>query len=153
MRDIAPAAAETLLAVGRAMRSATEPWWLIGSAAMALHGARPIEIADVDLMVSRKDALPLLKRLGARPLGDTGNELFRSAIFGRWTEPPLIVEIMADFSVRTEGGWQPVWPETRETVRFGQEILYVPSVAELIAQCCLFGRPKDGEREKILREL
>jgi hypothetical protein len=142
---------DTLLMVADAMALAQAPWWIIASAAAALHGAE-MQVADVDLLVGMADGEALLARLGLssdpRP-----SERFRSDLFARWTAPPLPVEIMAGFHVLDGAEWRPVCPATRIVRRLGHTTLYAPSVAELIEHGLLFGRPKDLARATILQRL
>ena len=42
------ALAQTLEMLGQAARDLTDDWWLIGSAAVALHGGRIPHVKDVD---------------------------------------------------------------------------------------------------------
>ena len=42
--------------VAAALRGARDPWWVIGSAAARLHGAET-PVADVDVLLSERDAL------------------------------------------------------------------------------------------------
>jgi hypothetical protein len=128
-------------------------WWLFGSAAMALHGAGPIAVRDVDLLVSRADAPLLLGRLGLPLAPGAPSERFRSAVFATWTEPPLDVEILAGFRARVGEGWQEVRPRTRQPAALPFGTVYMPDVPELIGLCRMFGRPKDRERERLLRAL
>ncbi len=142
---------ESLAQVADAMRAARDPWWVIASAAMALHGAHPIQVADVDLLASERDAEALIATLGLVPAQLGGTPLFRSALFARWETPPLPVEIMAGFAVHTADGWIPVRPATRLEKRIDGRRLFVPSADELIAHCRLFGRPKDEERAALMQ--
>ncbi len=148
-----PALRETLHLVAEAARPARDPWWIIASAAMALHGAAPITVADVDLLTSERDAADLLARLDLTPEPPGGTDRFRSAIFARWEAPPVPVEIMAGFHVRTASGWRPIVPATRIARRLKDATLFIPSVDELIAHCRLYGRPKDAERAAIMQRL
>ena len=58
--DLSPDLEETLAEVGDLAADASEPWWIIGSAAVALHGAR---VAN-EVWSLFGDALA---RFGARP--------------------------------------------------------------------------------------
>jgi hypothetical protein len=130
-----------------------EPWWLFGSAAMALHGAGPIEVGDVDLLVSRGDSPRLLGRLGLPLQPGTKSDRFHSEIFARWSEPPLVVEILCGFRVQVGEQWQEVHPSSRMAVGLPFGTFHIPDVPELIGLCRLFGRPKDREREALLTSL
>ena len=141
---------ETLVMTAGAMRDAHDPWWVISSAAVALHGVTPIEVGDVDVLMSVGDARRMMDRLGVVPIEDGASLLFRSTLFGRWTMPPLVVEIMAGFHVATSAGWAEVLPRTRVPIFVDERVVYVPDRAELAEMLRLFGRPKDLERVRLL---
>lgn len=127
-----------------------DDWWIISGAAVALHGVGDIDLADVDLLVSRRDAEPLASRLGIALAPGRPNDLFRSALFGRWLEPSLPVEIMAGFRVRSGDGWSEVWPTMRKAVSVEGADVFVPSREELGRMLLEFGRPKDRARARLL---
>ncbi|MFL6857984.1 MAG: hypothetical protein ACJ8EB_08765 [Allosphingosinicella sp.] len=122
--------------------AARDPWWIIGSAAMALHGVEGLQVGDIDLLTSRRDAAALLGAKGGEP-GEPGGR-FRSDIFGRWRAGAYGVDVMGGF--RFDG--RELVPRTR-VARGG---LFVPAVEELIAMCETFERPKDAERATRLRD-
>lgn len=140
--NIPPALQATLAAVAAMAAAAEHPWWLIGSAAVALHGA-DVAVADVDLLTSAGDARRILATAGVTAAPGDRTERFHSQVFGRIRGLPLELEIMADFSVCTGGTWRPVVPATREAVMAGDATLYVPGKAELQSLLRLIGRPKD----------
>lgn len=129
---------------------ASDDWWIIGSAAVALHGFDVATVRDVDLLMSARDAEAFLKRVGGHEPAGKPSTKFRSDVFGTWTAPPLPVEVMGGFSLSTSNGWRPVWPESRERKTIGEHALFVPSVPELKAMLLSFGRPKDLERARLL---
>jgi hypothetical protein len=141
--------APALAAVGEAMAPAQEPWWLVGSAAMALHGAE-IDVADIDILMGQSDMLRLFE---ARMVAARPSNRFRSRLFARWREGAYPVEAMAGFHVRTGGQWRPFAPAAREGVRFRDGWLYTPGVEGLAAMCVLFGREKDRTRRAELEAL
>ncbi len=132
-----------------AMARVAGPWWIIGSAAVALHGG-DVTVADVDVLLGEDDARALLPALGMKAVAGEGTALFRSAVFARWTATPLTVEFMAGFHFRAGDGWRMVVPVTRERVDVDGAALFVPGRAELMAMLAGFGRPKDRERIKAL---
>lgn len=142
---------ETLVQVADAMRPAQAPWWVIGSAAVALLGGGPVEAADVDVLMSAADADAVLGALGVAGGLGAADALFRSTIFARWDAPPRPVEFMCGLAVNTGERWAAVRPTTREAVRVGGAMLFTPSVQELRRILLLFGRPKDHERAALLR--
>ena len=141
---------ETLVMTVDAMRDARDPWWVISSAAVAVHGVVPIEVGDVDVLMSVADARRLMDKLGVVPIEDGASSLFRSALFGRWETRPLVVEIMAGFHVTTSAGWTEVLPRTRVRIFVDERVVYVPDRVELAEMLRLFGRPKDLERVWLL---
>lgn len=142
----------TLETVAQAMTAAEDPWWIIGSAAVALHGGAPITVADVDVLASVRDARGLAARLGLAADPGSGDALFRSAVFVRWNGLPMPVEAMAGFDVMVSGAWEPVWPVTRAWIAVGDGEVAVPSRAELRALLVAFGRGKDLARVTLLDE-
>lgn len=145
-----PALADTFAMVSKAASGANDPWWIIGSAAVVLHGRDLPQVKDVDLMMSAGDAEFFLKRVGERPRDGKPNDLFRSLIFGVWSAPPIPVEIMGGFSVATPEGWRDVSLVTREAVTIRGSTVFVPSAEELVRLLRSFGRRKDQERAALL---
>ncbi|TCQ04028.1 hypothetical protein [Sphingomonas sp. PP-CC-3A-396] len=147
---LAPDLRKSLVMVAEAMRDARDPWWVISSAAVALHGVTPIEVGDVDVVMSVGDARRLMDALGITPIEDGASSLFRSTLFGRWETPPLVVEIMAGFHVETAGKWTEVLPSMRVPLLVEGAVVFVPEREELAGMLRLFGRPKDLERVRLL---
>lgn len=141
---------QTLIIVAELGESAADPWWVIASAAVALHGAPVDDVRDVDLLMSARDAKRTLMRVGVEPAAGRATDLFRSAVFGTWHDPPLPVEIFGDFDFADAGGWTRVFPLTHEPVTIGDHIVFVPSAAELKQMLIGFGRPKDLARARLL---
>lgn len=146
------ALAAHLADIGRELAGCAEPWWLIGSAAMAVHGA-PVAVHDIDLLLAPTDARALLQRRGVPVEPGAASALFRSDIFATWEAPPYRIELFAGFHVREGQGWRELVPETREARAVNGVALFLPAVPELIAWGRLFGRPKDREREPLLAAL
>ena len=141
---------QTLVMTADALEGARDPWWIISSAAVALHGVTPIEVGDVDVLMSVADARRAMDRLGVVPIEDGASALFRSTLFGRWETPPLVVEIMAGFHVAAAAGWTEVLPRTRMPALVEGSVVYVPERVELAGMLRLFGRPQDLERVRLL---
>ena len=137
---------ETLAALSDVMASANEDWWLIGSAAVALHGADPGGIADVDVLLSEADAGVILARLGLMAVAGSPHHQFASAIFGTWRGAVLPVELMAGLRQYIDGTWHPVQPLTRIEKSGEGWRVFVPDREDLAAILRSFGRPKDLAR-------
>ena len=141
---------ETLDAVAAALAPAQHDWWIIASAAVALHGADPGAIGDVDVLLDPRDAGVILAGLGLVAAPGAADARFRSELFARWTAPRLPVEFFTGFHLREGGVWNEVRPLTRQAVDAGDAALFVPERAELKAMLLRFGRPKDLARSALL---
>jgi len=142
-----------LIAVGEAARDLREPWWIFGGAAMALYGLTDIHVPDIDVLCAPRDARNLLGALGGVVIPDPGEGLFRSAVFGRAPDQPVLVEVMADLETRDGGDWTPVAFGSRRRVFVEDTSLFVPDIRDHIALYRLFGRPKDLARVEQLERL
>ena len=151
--ELNPSLQATLIAVANAMADAQAPWWIIASAAVALHGAVKVEVGDVDVLLHPDDALRLLPSLGIVPQRGADHPDFRSEIFGSWPVNPLPVEFMAGFHHRRGAQWHLVAPTTRQAVMVANATLYIPARDELRAMIAGFGRPKDRLRAQMLADL
>ncbi len=146
-----------LVAVAEAMAPARDPWWVIGSAAVALHGAAGVQARDVDVMLSVADAQALAARLRIDFAKREADALFRSGRFLEWHGAAMPVEFMADFAFRSGDGWRPVRFATREAIVMEGAVtagsgaqVFVPGRAELRALLTAFERDKDLARAALL---
>jgi hypothetical protein len=151
--SLSPALAETLDVVVAATGAARDPWWIIGSAAMALYGADGVDPADVDLMMSPEDAHRLLRARGIANDSRDEHERFRSQVFGRLTDKALPIDVMGGFHFRRGGEWVALSPESREAIALPFGAIFAPALAELIEITRGFGRPKDLVRVQIMEDL
>jgi len=130
-----------------------DPWWVFGGAAMALSGLTEWRVPDVDVICSQRDAKKLIRGLYGEVSPDPGEGLFRSRVYGQIMTTPVPIEVMAEMEVRTGGDWHMVTFESRIPVAVDGGRLYIPSIAEQIETCKLFGRPKDLQRAEQLQRL
>jgi len=150
--ELPPSAAHALAEVAEALAAAEDDWWLIGGAAVALHGLA-IPIADIDVLMSRRDIVRVIARLGIEPVEGVAIDRIRSETWVRWTAPSLAVDLMTRLEVRTGEHWRRVAPGTRQAIGIEGRTLYVPTRPELVDILRLFGRPKDLERAEGLARL
>ena len=136
--------------VAQAAAGSADDWWIIGSAAVALHCGRTEQVKDVDLLMSARDADRFLRCVGVEPRRGTRDDRFRSVVFGTWVQPPVSVEAFGGFEVVIDGMWCEVTLTTRESVTIGGAKVYVPKREELVRPLRAFGRPKDLNRAKLL---
>jgi hypothetical protein len=135
----------SLTRVAKALHAACDPWWVIGSAAVWLHGGAT-EVADIDVLSSARDARAMLAAWRGPVTIGAASERFRSQPFARLQGDGLPIEVMAELEVRIGGAWQIVRPRTR--VAMGG--VFVPERAELVAILRSFGREKDLRRATLL---
>ena len=134
------------------MAPATGPWWIIGSAAMALHGL-DLAIADVDVVLAPEDAALVLQEHG-RVLQSGGvSGLYRSDVFGRVDGGPLPIEVLGGFHVRENDRWVMVQPATRLAIGLARGPVFVPSRLDLASITRRLWRPKDVLRAELLEAL
>ena len=138
---------QSLARLAALLEDAEQPWWIIGSVAVALHGGRPGQIRDIDVLLGVADAQRYFRRLSLPNLAVTDDPLFRSDLFARWTDTPVEIELMAGLKVKAADGWQPLSIRSREEVGLG---LFVPSREELRTILMSFGRTKDLQRAATL---
>ena len=74
-------------------------------------------------------------------------------MFGQILTTPVPIDVMARMDVRSGGDWSPVAFETRQPVEVEGVIIPIPTIAEQIAVCRLFGRSKDLQRAERLETL
>jgi len=133
------------------LRPTTEPWWIIGSTAVALHGADPGPINDIDIPVSQKDAEMLAEKWRCADQSNTNSNRFRSCLLLQPELNGFPVQAMAGLEFRSHGLWQALAPRTRQKIRYQSISLFVPESPEFIAVLLAFGRKKDIQRAKLLR--
>jgi hypothetical protein len=134
-------------------RCCVDSWVVIGSSAACLAGAR-VEVADLDVLTSARDARSLIDHWHGRLLAvdaPVDVDRFRSR-FARF-EFPLPVEVMGDLEVAAPDGWRPVRIGEIRTVEIDGLRVPIPTVAEQIRLLEWFGRPKDARRAELLKPL
>lgn len=140
----------TLLNTAHWLADTNDPWWVLGSAAIALLGIDPRSIGDIDVLVSERDALALMKRRSLKNHSDGGTDKFRSNIFVLPILGKRRVEVMAGYKICLANEWKPIWPKTRNPVDISGTSLWVPDAAEQIELLRMLNRPKDLERVELI---
>jgi hypothetical protein len=139
---------ETLGEVARIAPRLADEWWVIGSAAIALSGVN-IEVLDVDLLISERDARMLLDGWAAARVVSDGQDRFRS-IQGVHGDTPIPIAVMGALEVKVEDRWAPVTPNTRVPVDLTVGRIYIPDTADQLALLLMFRRPQDLVRAEML---
>ena len=131
-----------------------EPWCVIGSAGARMLGAE-VDVADVDVLVSRADAATLMAHWADRrdhAHAPADGDRFRSH-FARFRFPGMPVEVMGGLELHDDAGWQPVSPGKLVLVGLQGLAVPVPALDEQIRIFESFGRDKDRARATALRRL
>ncbi len=131
------------------LRAATEPWWVIAGAAVALHARRPVPVGDILIGIEDVALIRALPGIGVRTPDDNG--LFRSCFYAALDVAGVEVECMAGFELCHAGRWEPVRPRSRVFVEVGEGLAVpVPDRADMVAMLTRFGREKDMARIALL---
>ncbi len=141
-----PHLAATLAGLRPALQAMRDPWWIIGSAGLALLGAFDERPQDIDLLTSVRDAGALADSWHGYVQANrhpADGEQFRS-VYVRFAHLPLPVEVMGGLEVRCRNGaWETLAVRGSEvSVVDGFEVR-VPALAEQVRILRLFGRDKD----------
>ena len=138
----------TLAVVSSLASRLRDDWWIIGSAAIALTGIA-IEVPEVELLLSERDAGALLAGWAQPRPATEGQDRFRS-IHGEHTATPIPIEIMGGLEVCTGGTWVPVTPGTRDRIELAGGAVYIPDAADQLALLLMFRRTRDLVRAEML---
>ncbi|WP_439633734.1 hypothetical protein [Glycocaulis sp.] len=132
------------------MKTCRDPWAVYGGAGLHLHGIEDGPLADIDVLVSDRDALALLERADVTRKQSEPSQLFRSRQFLNASFGQVPVEIMAGLEVCREGKWWPVEVHESISLGMGDMPVQVASRSELIRMFRLMGREKDLHRARLL---
>jgi len=138
----------TLAAVSSISSRLHDDWWIIGSAAIVLTGVA-IEVPEVELLLSERDARALLVEWAQpTPAGEGPNHV--RSIHGEHTVTPIPIQVMGGLEVYTDGAWVRVTPNTRERIELTGGTVYIPDAADQLALLLMFRRTKDLVRAEML---
>lgn len=146
-----PGLEDTLAEIVRISPRFQDDWWIIGSAAIALAGVA-IEVPDVDVLLSERDARTLLTDWASAKQATDGQDRFRS-VYGEHMRTPIPIEIMGKLEVCIEDRWVAVTPNTREQIDLPGGAVYTPDVADQLALLLMFRRPQDLVKAEMLMTL
>ena len=127
-----------------------KPWWIIGSTAMALSGI-DIEPDDVDVLSDGATIKAVLAKLGVTPPPPAGNSRFRSFPFASYqAHDTARIEFMGDLELNEDGAWTRLIVTTRQSVRVGDAVVFVPDLIEQRHILQRFGREKDVRKAALI---
>ncbi len=126
-------------------RTFRDPWWIIGSAAMAIAGVPGIAPQDIDVLCSRSDALKLREVWSDHvdtKFQPTDEARFRST-FARFTHLPMPLEVMGGLEVMTAAGWRALRVHDDQRIDVAGHTVHIPTLADQRRILLAFGRDKD----------
>lgn len=138
-----------------ALAGLSQPWCVIGSAAMMVAGAPVADCPDLDIMTTGEGAEALEAAwAGYRDAAYAPDResLFRSR-FSAYDFPEGRVEVMGDLLLKRDGVWTPAPIPAAVEGRLGGLPVRIPTLGGQIALLELFGRPKDLAKAAVLRAL
>jgi predicted nucleotidyltransferase len=142
---------KTLIALAKALRSATLEAIVIGNSASMLNGA-PVTTQDIDLLI--RDTKPNRRKLArfADEIGGSAPMPVSDLSKVQWIEGRLAVPVEIHYD-RISGGLTFTSLRSRaQVVVVGREKLLVASLADVIRSKAAAGRPKDRAVLPILRD-
>lgn len=127
--------------------------YIIGSCALFLSGIALEKVADIDLLVSTRDADILKRNWDERKqnYSPEGAHLFRSN-FGRFRFDELDIEVMGDLQICKNGQWTSLQIYEFDTVSIGKHSIRVPTLKEQHRIFTLFGREKDLSKARLIED-
>lgn len=100
-----PELVQTLaLLAGIAERAGVTPV-LFGTGVLELRGIGDFRATDLDVILGVEEARAMAAAAGIDPGEESGNDRFRSRVHVHLSGAPLVIDVMADMSIRTSEGW------------------------------------------------
>ncbi|CAI9401649.1 hypothetical protein ANOBCDAF_00742 [Pleomorphomonas sp. T1.2MG-36] len=100
-----PELSETLaFLAGIAERAGVEPV-LFGTGVLELRGIGDFHATDLDVILGVEEARAMAAAAGVDPGEESGNDRFRSRVHVHLGGAPLVIDVMADMSIRAPDGW------------------------------------------------
>lgn len=126
--------------------------YIIGGAALILHGI-PIEsTSDIDILTTHHSAEILKNNLSQYHdinYITKNDDLFQSN-FARYVTPTMDIEVMSNLKVCKNNVWIPVEVLDFVEITLGDITIRIPTITELLRILTLFGREKDLKRIKLI---
>ena len=78
---------------------------LFGTGVLELRGIGDFRATDLDVILGVEEARAMAAAAGIDPGEESGNDRFRSRVHVHLSGAPLVIDVMADMSIRTSEGW------------------------------------------------
>jgi len=100
-----PELAETLVFLADIAERAGVTPVLFGTGVLELRGIGDFRATDLDVILGVEEARAMAAAAGVDPGEESGNDRFRSHVHLHLGRAPLVIDVMADMSIRTSEGW------------------------------------------------
>ena len=78
---------------------------LFGTGVLELRGIGDFHATDLDVILGVEEARAMVAAAGIDPGEESGNDRFRSRVHVHLGGAPLVIDVMADMSIRAPDGW------------------------------------------------
>lgn len=143
----------TLENTAQILNEYTISWMIIGGAAMVLYDLEKGPVADIDIILTSKDAALLCKHFSWMNYADAQSSRFRSDYLLRPDLGPIPVEILGGFRISTTHGWIDVSGCETQTFHVRSQKVFLPTRRALSSIFRLCGREKDFQRVALLGDI
>ena len=150
-----PQIIKVLKIVAQKLEQAKVAWVLIGSTSLALQGVA-IEPKDIDILTDKRSALKinqLFKKYQVRLVVFSQTDLFQS-FFGEFKIKGIKIEVMGELKEMIKNDWQDQSYRLKNPSLIELEGTKIPvsSLKDQLRAYQFLGRPKDGERVRLIKQ-
>ena len=119
---------------------------LFGTGVLELRGIGDFRATDLDVILGVEEARAMAAAAGIDPGEESGNDRFRSRVHVHLSGAPLVIDVMADMSIRTSEGWLLYELAEIDDVEAAGRRFRAASLGDLRRFYRLAGRDKDAAK-------
>ena len=138
--------AETLVFLADIAERAGVTPVLFGTGVLELRGIGDFRATDLDVILGVEEARAMAAAAGIDPGEESGNDRFRSRVHVHLSGAPLVIDVMADMSIRTSEGWLLYELAEIDDVEAAGRRFRAASLGDLRRFYRLAGRDKDAAK-------
>lgn len=148
---LSPDHVATLKRISEFLSECVDPWWIIGSAAIALIEIDPGEVRDIDVLISPRDSARLMRAHQLEDQADGGTDRYRSDSVLRPELGNVPVEFLSNYFIKAKEQWIQLAPKTQTSVNLDGATVFVPDTKEQVEILLRLGRQKDLRRVELIQ--
>lgn len=119
---------------------------LFGTGVLELRGIGDFRATDLDVILGVEEARAMAAAAGLDPGEESGNDRFRSRVHVHLGGAPLVIDVMADMSIRTSEGWLLYELAEIDDIEAAGRRFRAASLGDLRRFYRLAGRDKDASK-------